>query len=97
MRARALSHSRACASSRATVGKRSLVMLNVAMDVGGAVGAVRSWAAALKHLPVALAQANSQVLRKEGGVCEISVFGRAHGVPPRVFGQEHPSALARPR
>ena len=59
MRARALSHSRACASSRATVGKRSLVMLNVAMDVGGAVGVVRSWAAALKHLPVALAQANS--------------------------------------
>ena len=72
MRARAFSHSRACASSRATVGKRSLVMLNVAMDVGGAVGAVRSWAAALKHLPVALAQASSQVLRKEGGVCEIS-------------------------
>ena len=67
MRARALSHSRTWISSRGSVGKSSLVMLKVAMDVGGAVGAVKSWAAALKHLPVALAQASSQVLRKEGG------------------------------
>ena len=72
MRSRALSHSRACDVSRARVGKRSLVRLKVATDVGGAVGAVRSWAAARKHLPVALAQANSHVLRKEGGVCESS-------------------------
>ena len=50
-----------------SVGKSSLVMLKVEMDVGGAVGAVNSWAADLKHLPVALLQASSQVLRKDGG------------------------------
>ena len=50
------------------MGKSNLVILKVEMDVGGAVGAVSSWAAALKHLLVALLQASSHVLRKDGGV-----------------------------
>ena len=54
------------------MGKKSFARLKVAMDVGGAVGAVSSWAAARKHRPVALLQASSHVLRKDGGVCEIS-------------------------
>ena len=72
MRARALFHSRESFSLSASVGNRRLVMLKVEMDVGGAVGAVSNWAAALKHLPVALLQASSHVLKKDGGVCEIS-------------------------
>ena len=68
IRARACSHSSVSLVLSVSVGKSSLVMLKVAMDVGGAVGAVSSWAAALKHLPVALLQASSHVLRKDGGV-----------------------------
>ena len=65
-------HSAVHSALSVAVGKSALVRLKVPMQMGGAVGAVSNWAAAQKHLPAALLQANSQVFRKEGGVCEIS-------------------------
>ena len=68
----AASHSALHSALRAAVGKSTLARLKVPMEIGGAVGAVSSWAAARKHLPAALLHASSHVFRKDGGVREIS-------------------------